>query len=384
MKFEWNRKYSTIAAYAFLTAAAIIALIFCIVYFPGITAGFLYFANVFKPITYALIIAYLLNSIEKRFHQLFVKGYAKAKKPHPRMCKVFSILSTYILVLLFVVGFSFLVIPQLVESGSDLSKQILRFYNDKLLPFVRDSHYEQFLPWLSFETIEKYFTDAANFMLEMIPHITSMLSNIAIEFKNILLGVFISIYFLAGKDTFLRQAKKITFALLSKTHAENTIDYASRVDNAFGCFIRGKLLDSLIIGVLCFVAMTIFRMPYAMLISVIVGITNVIPIFGPFIGAIPSAFIIFIKSPITAFWFLVMVFVLQQLDGNYIGPKVLGDATGLSATWILISLTIMGSLYGIVGMLIAIPIFSLIYEAIKAFTEKRLEKKGLPTGTENY
>ena len=384
MKFEWNKKYLTVATYSFLTAAAIIALIFCIIFFPEIKEGFFYIANVLEPITYGLIFAYLLNPIEKRFYQMFTHLFAKSKKNHKKLCKLFSVLLTYIIVVMLVVGFCFLIIPQLLESGADLAQQIVRFYNYKLLPFIKESHYEEYLPWLKLETIEKYITDATNYAIDLIPRITQTLGSVATKFMNILLAVFISIYLLAGKETFKKQTKKILFAFLSKEKASGTLDYSSRVDKAFGGFIRGKLLDSLIIGVLCFIAMAIFRMPYAVLISVIVGITNIIPVFGPFIGAIPSAFIIFIKSPVTALWFLVLIFVLQQLDGNYIGPKILGDATGLSATWVLISLTIMGNLYGIVGMLIAIPVFSLVYDAIKIACEKRLEKKGLPTGTLEY
>lgn len=164
----------------------------------------------------------------------------------------------------------------------------------------------------------------------------------------------------------------------------STLELANFTDKTFGGYITGKLLDSLIIGIIMFIVCAICKMPYTPLVSVLVGVTNVIPIVGPFIGAIPGTFIIFIVDPVKAFWFIVINVVVQQLDGNVIGPKILGQTTGLSALWVMMSITIMGGLWGLFGMLISVPIFAVLYTLVKLFVEKRLAGKGAPTETVEY
>jgi predicted PurR-regulated permease PerM len=191
-------------------------------------------------------------------------------------------------------------------------------------------------------------------------------------------------YLLIDKERFLALSKKTTRALFSETRANRIIELANRGNNIFGKFLSGKILDSFIIGVLTFVVITIFKMPYTILISFIVGITNIIPFFGPFIGAIPSAIIILFVSPIKALWFLVIILIIQQIDGNIIGPKILGDSLGISAFWILFSLLVTGKLFGLLGMIIGVPLFVFIYSIIKEIVEGRLKKKGLPYKTDEY
>ena len=161
-------------------------------------------------------------------------------------------------------------------------------------------------------------------------------------------------------------------------------DALHRSSDTFGKFLSGKILDSLIIGILTFVILTIFKMPYTLLVSVIVGITNIIPFFGPFIGAIPSVIIILFVSPIKALWFLLIILVIQQIDGNIIGPKILGDSIGISAFWILFSILVAGKFLGLVGMVIGVPLFAVIYSIIKEVVESQLDKKGMKTKTEDY
>ena len=194
----------------------------------------------------------------------------------------------------------------------------------------------------------------------------------------------ISIYLLIDKEKFFALGKKVTASLFNEKHTRVILDLAKRTNLTFGRFIGGKIVDSAIIGVLTFIILTIFKMPYVLLISVIIGITNVIPFFGPFIGAIPSAIIILFVSPIQAIWFLVIVLVIQQVDGNIIGPKILGDSIGISAFWILFSILVAGKLFGLVGMIIGVPMFALIYSIIKDVIEARLKYKGLPIETKNY
>ena len=178
--------------------------------------------------------------------------------------------------------------------------------------------------------------------------------------------------------------QKITYALFPKNIAEKTIEITHRSNSTFGKFLVGKILDSLIIGILTFFILTISKMPYATLISVIVGITNIIPFFGPFIGAIPSFIIILFVSPVKALWFLVIILVIQQIDGNIIGPKILGDSIGISAFWILFAILVAGKFLGLVGMIIGVPLFAVVYSLIKEIIEAKLKKKGLNIETEDY
>jgi len=201
---------------------------------------------------------------------------------------------------------------------------------------------------------------------------------------NLIIGVIVCVYFLNGKDKFKAQIKKVITALFRRDTANEIFEFGNYAHHAFGGFITGKIIDSIIIGVICFISMSIFRLPYPLLISVIVGVTNIIPFFGPFIGAVPSALIILMVSPIQALYFLILVIILQQLDGNIIGPAILGNSTGLSSFWVLFSIVIFGGLFGPVGMIIGVPVFAVIYYYAGKWIRKRLRNKGLEDRTEEY
>ena len=201
---------------------------------------------------------------------------------------------------------------------------------------------------------------------------------------SIFIGIIVAIYLLKGKRVFAAQAKKITYGVCRKKTADTIIHYVRISNNMFSGFISGKIVDSTIIGIICFILMTIFRMPYALLVSVIVGVTNVIPVFGPYIGAIPSALLILLVSPVQALYFIILVAILQQVDGNIIGPAILGESTGLSAFWVLFSILFFGGFWGIVGMLVGCPLFAVIYTIAKDFINYCLEKRKLSTDTQTY
>ena len=189
---------------------------------------------------------------------------------------------------------------------------------------------------------------------------------------------------LASKERLKAQVKKFTTAMFPPKGRHRFYRYVRLCDRTFGGFFVGKIIDSLIIGAITLVVLLIFRMPYALLISTIICVTNIIPVFGPFIGAIPSAFIIFIVSPSKALIFLVLILLIQQLDGNVIGPKILGDSTGLSTLGVIISIVIMGEYFGIVGMIVGVPIFAVAVALVKEFLEQKLRAKDLPTDTSEY
>lgn len=201
---------------------------------------------------------------------------------------------------------------------------------------------------------------------------------------NMLIGVIVCVYFLNSKELFKAQTKKLIAATMNRKHAENIQDFANFCNKTFGGFINGKLIDSLIIGILCFVLMTIFGLPYAVLVSTIVGITNVIPFFGPFIGAIPSALIICFSSPMQAVYFLLLILALQQFDGNILGPKILGGTTGLASFWVLFAILMGGGLFGFAGMVLGVPVCAVAFYYLNLYLRKRLARRNMPMDTADY
>ena len=211
----------------------------------------------------------------------------------------------------------------------------------------------------------------------MLPQLTNLMSGLLgtlTFFKNVFIGIIIAIYVLNSKQLFAAQAKKLLYGCLSTRRANIVLDNARFTHRVFGGFINGKILDSAIIGVLCYIGCLIFKFPSALLVSVIIGVTNVIPFFGPFIGAIPATLLILIQSPIKALWFVLFVLVLQQLDGNIIGPKILGNTTGLSSFWVLFAILLFGGLWGFVGMIVGVPLFAVIYDVIKKLVIHGLQR----------
>ena len=202
--------------------------------------------------------------------------------------------------------------------------------------------------------------------------------------KNVIVGIIIAIYVLNSKDLFAAQAKKIAYSIFSTEHANLFIKNTRFIHRVFGGFITGKLLDSLIIGMITFVFMSVFDMPYVVLISVIIGVTNFIPFFGPFIGAIPCSFLVLMVSPLKCLYFVIFILILQQFDGNILGPKILGDSTGLSSFWVMFAILIAGGLFGFVGMIIGVPLFAVLYSLITTLVNRSLADKDLPVKTSDY
>ena len=201
---------------------------------------------------------------------------------------------------------------------------------------------------------------------------------------NFIIGIVISIYVLLGKETFIAQAKKLVYAVFPADRGNVIVATVRKANDIFGGFIIGKILDSVIIGILCFIGLSILQMPYTLLVSVIVGVTNVIPFFGPYIGAIPSAILIMLANPIQGLYFIIFILVLQQVDGNIIGPKILGDSTGLNSFWVVFAILVGGGLFGVAGMIFGVPLFATIYYITRKLTAWVLRKKGLPEETAAY
>ena len=339
---------------------------------------------VFQPFIIGFIIAYLINFILKFYEDRVFKKFIKGSKKSLRGVAV--ILSYLTASLIFYVFIQF-VVPQLVESITGLVNDIPRYLYDMKVILEQTLNETDISPEYM-TLINDKLTEITNWVLQLVTNLLPIIGGIVMAFAssvwNIILGIIISVYLLVDKEKFFALGKKVVVALFNDKHANIILNLANRTNLTFGKFIGGKIIDSAIIGVLTFIILTIFKMPYSLLISVIIGITNIIPFFGPFIGAIPSAIIILFISPIKAVWFGVIILVIQQIDGNIIGPKILGDSIGISAFWILFAILVAGKLFGLVGMIIGVPMFALIYSIVKDVIEIRLSKKGLPTDTTEY
>ena len=240
--------------------------------------------------------------------------------------------------------------------------------------------------------MEDLYAMLANFITNgLLPNIetiitgltTSVISVVGAAF-DLLIGLCAAIYMLASRDIFLAQSKKIVVALCKERTADNILRLGRRIHKVFSGFIIGKILDSLIIGVLCYLGMLILKLPHPALVATVVGVTNVIPFFGPFIGAIPSAFLILLVNPLQAVYFCLFVLALQQLDGNVIGPRILGDTIGISGFWVLVSITVAGGLFGFAGMVLGVPVFAVLYMLVTEFVNSKLKTKGKTTDTTVY
>ena len=386
MKPERSR-YFKIGLTLFTSALAVILVYALIFKGTEIRAAFSKITVSLAPLLWGIFIAYLLWHVIR-----WVQGYLdkwiriKNERVKRRLCRALSIIVSLIFFLAVIVLLFSMILPAVWEALKTFVGSLSEYetkaheYIDLLLKGV---------PWLSnfigestdviFDKISEFITNGITANIEkIISTVSSSVISFGKGLLNFLIGIIISVYILASKEIFAMQAKKILFSLFKEENAMLIIGRMKRSQKIFDGFVTGKLLDSFIIGVLCFIGLTILRIPYAVLISVLVGVTNVIPIAGPFIGAIPSAFILLLVDPIKALIFVVFIIVLQQLDGNLIGPKILGDGVGLSAFWIIVALLVGGSMFGIVGMFFAVPVFAIIYDLIRDLINRKLEKREIP------
>lgn len=384
MKINWDKKYTTIAIYAFIVICFSIVFANIISKLDAFTGKMSQIMAVFQPFIIGFIIAYLINFILKFYEDRVFKKFIKCSKKSLRGVAV--ILSYLTASLIFYVFIQF-VVPQLVESITGLVNDIPRYLYDMKVILEQTLNETDISPEYM-TLINDKLTEITNWVLQLVTNLLPIIGGIVMAFAssvwNIILGIIISVYLLVDKEKFFALGRKVVVALFNDKHANIILNLANRTNLTFGKFIGGKIIDSAIIGVLTFIILTIFKMPYSLLISVIIGMTNIIPFFGPFIGAIPSAIIILFISPIKAVWFGIIILVIQQIDGNIIGPKILGDSIGISAFWILFAILVAGKLFGLVGMIIGVPMFALIYSIVKDVIEIRLSKKGLPTDTTEY
>jgi predicted PurR-regulated permease PerM len=339
--------------------------------------------KVFGQITALLlpfIIGFALAFLIAPLQNLFEKRLLKNLNIPRRIKRIISTLSSLIITLSALFGLFIVVTPQLISSINTLIDQIPSyidsttiFINQLITQLNIEAEVSSLLQNLSVEFLRSINEIAR----EVLPNILSMSINVVTFVFRLVIGIFIAVYMLLEKERFINQVSKLVLALFSSEEAFAIFRISNLANVKFNQFIYGKTIDSIIVGIISFIVMSLLQWPYALLISVIIGITNMIPVFGPFIGAIPGFLILFIVSPTTALWFIVFIIILQQIDGNYIGPKILGDSLGLPTLWIMFAIIVGGGFFGILGMFLGVPVFAVIYIIIKETIALRLKNKGI-------
>ncbi len=370
-------------------------LLFMILHMERINLWLNYAMFVLRPVLIGLVIAYLCNPLFRTFERkIFFSVH-----PH-KLRRILSLIATYLIMLLILAALVMLIVPQLIESIIDFFTQYESYLKkalisvNEIIDYINVNFSTQIAPLL-YEDINKTITDfltsidLQSMLKTMLTYsniasVFSALSNLFFLLIDILFGIFISVYLLYSKERRYAQIMRLRAAFFSDKVNAHITKICTIADRSFGGFFRGKILDSTLVGILVYIIISIMQVPYALLIAVIVGITDIVPIIGPFIGVIPSAVIILLKDPIKVIPFLLCILIVQQIDGNIIAPKILGENTGVSSLCVMISITVMGAIWGLAGMVIGVPLFATVLDLGSGLMDAKLKKKGLPTDTENY
>lgn len=378
---EKNQQYLKWGLTIFLSLSATIVFFFLLFRFGEVKRFLNMILSALQPVVIGMVLAYLLCPAAK-FLENHLRGLG-------RFSRLASVLVTLVITFGVVVLFCALVLPQLVGSVSELISGLprqLQDQMDKLSAFLKSDSEAGAAVMQMAESIQTFLAGwIKNNMLATVSSISNSVLSVGSAIVNLAVAVVVAVYLMLDRERYLAQCRKLFFAVSRNPRWNDAVmDALRQTDRIFSGFISGKLLDSLIVGVICFICLVIFRMPYALLVSVIVGVTNIIPMFGPFIGAVPSAFLILLVSPAKCVIFLIFVIILQQIDGNIIGPRILGNSTGLSALYVTISMLLFGKLLGFLGMIVGVPLFATLYYIVKRLAEHSLKQQSLPVETASY
>ena len=354
----------------------LIAILFyvCLTHFSVVWAKAASILDVSAPFVGGFAVAYLLNTPVCFFDRL----YSSRWKKHSW---ALAIVTAYLLALLVLAVLLNMILPQIVQGVMELAGNMegyIAHLNELLEELIQRYNLES-VDWSALEEVlgdlQSLVKNFLGRLAQSLPQVLNFGMALGSGVVTAFTALVASVYMLAGKGTLIRQMKKLLYAIFSQRRADRALDVLSHANQVFVGFINGKLLDSAIIGVLCFVLCLIFRIPYALLISVVIGVTNIIPFFGPIIGAVPCVLILAIVDPLASLRFLVLVVALQQFDGNILGPKILGDSTGLSAMWVMVAIVVGGGLFGFPGMILGVPTFAVIYDLLRQWVNKRTGEK---------
>ena len=370
----------------------------CVVTFAILLlAALFYFKNIWgfiktvfslaTPFFIGIAIAFLLTPIQHKLEVKVLKPLFFRKGKHTKLMRAISALLSIIFLLAIIAVFMFLMVPQLIDSIRQLVGLISNFISSNSVRIT------QMLTEFEFASVdgEEIVVAWNNIASSLLGNIDTIVGGVYFVSKSIigviykfLVGIITAFYIMLDKEKICAQIKKIGYGVFRRDRIEALIYWTRRASSIFSNFIVGKIIDSAIIGAICYVGMLIFKMEYPLLISCVIGVTNIIPFFGPFIGWIPCALILLIINPMSALWFSLFILVLQQLDGNVIGPHILGDYVGVSALSIMIAIVIGGGLFGFTGMLMSVPVYALGYAIIRTMLHTKLKKNNLPTDTAEY
>ena len=390
MKLPIDREQHTKIMPHILVVSFALLLAFLLYNFKTVWGFICTFMELASPFFAGFALAFLLGPPQRKIERLFTQRIFK-KKAHPKAARILSCLLALLMLLALIAVFLVIMLPQLIRSIESVIGIVTNFLrantatnsswlNELLLKldFLSVSGDELVVAW---DNIVSTLLGNVNLLLDNIYLISTSILNFLYDS---LVAVITAFYILMDKDRLAGRVKKIGYSIFKRNSFEELILWTRRASRIFAGFITGKIIDSAIIGAICYVGMIIFKMEYPLLISCVIGVTNIIPFFGPFIGWIPCALILLIINPMSALWFSLFILFLQQLDGNVIGPHILGDYVGVSALSIMIAIVIGGGLFGFTGMLLSVPLYALGYAFLRAVIGLRLQEKGLPTESEDY
>lgn len=393
---KWDSKY----LHAGITALLVIFC--CIVFYmfmkewTGIKNSVLNLVTILAPFIWGFVIAYLLspmmNFFQRNVFDSFAEKMAKTEKAKFAISRGFSIILSVIVAWLAIVTLCWIIIPKFYESIRSIITvfpEYMTAINNKILELL--APYPEVLTVVNDYLNQIYNTLIGWLTNDIQPRMTDIVSIISTSLKavimivvNIFIGVIVSCYLLYNKEKFKAQLKRTLYSIFELEHVDAIVHSFRFVDRVFMGFLGGKLIDSAIIAVICYICCSLLKMPYVPLISVIIGVTNIIPYFGPFIGAVPCGFIVLMTSPIKCAIFLIFILALQLFDGNILGPKILGNSVGISGFWVMFAILVGSGLFGFAGMILGVPVFVVISTGINLLITNRLKKRGLPTETSDY
>lgn len=431
MKVNWNKKYTTIAVYSLIVIAVAVLFVVFVFKFDSFAKGFSWIGDVAAPLICGIVIAYIVNPLMMWIERTFFKKLTNDPPPEKGIvmkklsdskvgsssvvkslekhsasmekkqrrrrlaARALSVSIAYILVIAIIAGICVAIVPSVATSVVDLADQMPGYIN-KLDAFLQEffANNPQIAGLISdgFTEIDSILQKISDMMEPMAGDIIGSVSNGVLKFaaglltglKNVVIGMIIGIYLLFNKERMLAQLKKILFAFFKNSICQRIFYVAGKSNAIFKNYVVSNLLDSLIVFAAMSIGMVAMGMPYPLLLAVVCGVTNLIPFFGPFIGAIPCGLIILLVDPVKVIWFGLFVLILQQIDGNVIKPHLFGESMGLPAVWVLVSITIGGGLFGILGMLLGVPVFAVIYLLFAEFVSAKLKKKKMPDKTGDY
>lgn len=391
-RFRWDKKYLYWGITAFLVIAAAVLFYMLLQHFADLQKAWSRMLTIVAPFIWGLALAYLLLPLTRQLERLL--SFPKMKKPFLRgkFARFAAIVISEIVLLIILTAFVLLILPQLYSSIETIVVNSPEYYSkmSEWIELKLEDHPE----------VEKYVAQAleslSNQLLDLVKNrllpsmgnvISSVTTGVYAAFRvvyNLIVGIIVSVYILSNREIAKAGFRKVLYSIFSVETCEKIRSGILFTDRTFMGFLSGKLLDSAIIGLICYIVCVILKMPYSLLVSVMIGITNIIPFFGPLIGLIPAAFIILLVDPFKCLVFVIFIVVLQQVDGNILGPKILGSSVGINGFWVMFAIILGGGLFGFPGMILGVPVFVVIYSAMTTLINKKLKREDLPQDYETY